>query len=292
MPLFQDFSGLWIPLITPFHDGPVDHPALTRLVEKLKGSGVKGFVACGSTGEAAALSGEEQLAVLRTVLQAAQGAPVLMGMSGYNLAEALAWTKGLNRYPIQGLLVPAPCYIRPSQSGLLQWFEAIASASEHALIIYDIPYRTGARLALETMLRLARHPHIKAVKDCGGDRGKTQALLAESTLQILAGEDAQIFELLALGGVGAIAASAHLATRHFVELFERLRKAELEPARQLWRCLRPWVDAAFAEPNPAAIKAMLAHQGLVRNELRAPMTPASAMLEEKLRGLGAQLSLL
>ncbi len=166
------FQGLWIPLVTPFHDGAVDHPALAKLTTRLATQGVAGLVACGSTGEAAALDEAEQLAVLETVLGAAQGLPVVMGLSGYHLGQTLEWVRTLAQYPVAGLLVPAPHYIRPSQEGLLHWFRTLADASTVPLIVYDIPYRTGASLTTETLLMLADHPRIRAIKDCGGNTGQ------------------------------------------------------------------------------------------------------------------------
>ncbi|HTH09397.1 MAG TPA: dihydrodipicolinate synthase family protein, partial [Acidovorax sp.] len=144
------FSGLWIPLVTPFRDGAIDHPALAKMTGTLAQQGVSGFVACGSTGEAAALDKAEQLAVLETVLGAAQGLPVVMGLSGYHLGQTVEWVQTLARYPLAGLLVPAPHYIRPGQDGLLHWFRTLADASQVPLVIYDIPYRTGATLTTET----------------------------------------------------------------------------------------------------------------------------------------------
>ncbi len=288
MPTSSHFSGLWIPLITPFSDGAVDHPALTRLVQHLRPTGIAGLVVCGSTGEAAALDKKEQLAVLDTVLQAADGLPVVMGLSGYHLPDTVAWVQTLASKPLAGLLVPPPHYIRPSQEGVLQWFTAIADASTVPLIVYDIPYRTGVTMALDTMRELARHPRIRAVKDCGGDAAKTQALMAEGQLQVLAGEDAQLFSTVALGGAGAIAACAHLHTRQFVRVLELIRAGDLAQARALWRPLPPMIAALFAEPNPGPLKAVLAHLGLIRNELRAPMTPATAAHVQKLIPLHAE----
>ncbi len=270
-----DFSGLWIPLITPFSQGAVDHPALARLVQRLRTTGIAGFVACGSTGEAAALDEAEQLAVLDTVLHAAEGLPTAMGLSGYHLPHTLAWVKTLESRPLAGLLVPAPHYIRPSQAGLLQWFHAIADASAVPVVVYDIPYRTGARIELDTLRQLGRHPGIQAIKDCGGDAAKTQALVADGQWQVLAGEDAQIFSTAALGGHGAIAASGHVHTERFVRVLALLRAGKLDEARLCWRPLLPLIEAMFAEPNPAPLKALLAQQGLIANELRAPMTLAT-----------------
>ena len=280
------FSGLWIPLVTPFQDdGAVDHPALAALTARLRAEGVAGFVACGSTGEAAALDKDEQVAVLETVLEAAQGLPVAMGLSGYHLGQVLAFVRALARYSLAGLLVPAPHYIRPSQQGLVQWFTAIADASSAPLIVYDIPYRTGATLAAETLLALAEHPRIQAVKDCGGDAAKTQALIADGRLAVLAGEDAQMFATLALGGTGAIAASAHWQAPRFMELLALLRAGDLPAARRVWQALQPWIAACFAEPNPAPLKALLAREGGMRNVLRAPMTAASPAMEARLAEL-------
>jgi 4-hydroxy-tetrahydrodipicolinate synthase len=279
------FNGLWIALVTPFKDGAVDHPALAALTARLRAEGVSGFVACGSTGEAAALDKAEQLQVLETTLEAARDLPVVMGVSGYHQGQVLDQVQALARYPLAGLLVSAPHYIRPSQDGLLHWFRAIADASTVPVVIYDIPYRTGATLTPETLLALAAHPRIHAIKDCGGSPAKTQALIADGRLQVLTGEDAQIFNTLALGGAGAISACAHWQTAQFVELVGLLRGGDLSQARRAWQALQPWVEACFAEPNPAPLKAMLAHAGEMRNELRAPMMVASQDLVQRLRAL-------
>ncbi|MGJ7484234.1 4-hydroxy-tetrahydrodipicolinate synthase [Variovorax sp. LT2P21] len=278
-----DFSGLWIPLITPFRDGAVDHLALRALVRRLASTGIAGFVVCGSTGEAAALEEAEQLAVLATVADAAPDLPRIMGISGSHLEKTLAWVRRLAAEPLTGLLVPAPSYIRPAQEGLLLWFRAIAEASPLPILIYDIPYRTGTTISMETLLALSAHPQIRAVKDCGGDPSKTHALIVDGRLQVLAGEDAQIFATLAEGGAGAIAASAHLHTEHFVRLLHLLAEGRLADARETWRSLRPLIALCFAEPNPAPVKAMLASGDALCDELRAPMTPASAALRERLR---------
>lgn len=285
------FTGLWIPLVTPFaDDGAVDHAALAALCRRLRGDGIAGFVACGSTGEAAALDGDEQLAVLDTVLAAAGGLPVVMGLSGYHLPKLLAQLEAVARRPVAGLLVPAPSYIRPSQAGLLQWFTALADASPVPLVLYDIPYRTGTTIARETLLALATHPRIRAIKDCGGDGLKTQALIADGRLQVLAGEDAQLFTTMALGGTGAIAASAHGQTRSFATVVRLLAEGRLAEARTQWLPLLPWIEGVFAEPNPGPLKALLARQGAMGPRLRAPMTPASEALADRLALLDAGLS--
>lgn len=290
LPAARPFSGLWIPLVTPFDAADrVDHGALAALVRNLRGRGIAGFVACGSTGEAAALSPEEQLAVLDTTLEAAQGLPVMMGVGGYRLGSALASLQAVCTRPVAGVLVAAPYYIRPSQDGLLLWFRTLADASRVPLVLYDIPYRTGASLSLATLLALAGHSRIQAIKDCGGDAAKTAALIADGRLAVLAGEDAQLFGAMAMGAHGAIAATAHLHTERFVQTVALLQDGALSAARQLWQPLLPWVQAMFDEPNPGPVKALLAASGQVQATLRAPMTAPSAALLQRLQQLQAPL---
>jgi 4-hydroxy-tetrahydrodipicolinate synthase len=276
------FSGIWVPLVTPFADGVIDFVALRRLAGHLLEGGVAGLVVCGSTGEAAALSKAEQLAVLDTLLEVVPGQQLVMGVAGNHLADVLAMQREVQRRPVAGLMVPAPYYIRPSQEGLLAWFRAIADAAEVPLIVYDIPYRTGARIDLGTLRELARHSRIVAIKDCGGNADTTQALIADGQLDVLAGEDAQLFATLCLGGSGAIAASAHIHPSVYVRLLEHIEAGELQAARAIFYRLLPLIRLMFAEANPAPVKSLLARQGLLADELRAPMQRSSAELVERL----------
>lgn len=291
----SDFSGIWIPLITPFADGAVDHAALRALVRRYADAGIAGLVALGTTGEPAALDAAEQDAVLATILDAAHvpadGAhagrtlPVLVGVSGNHTASMLERIEQLNPLPVAGVLIAAPYYIRPSQAGIVGHFTALADASDKPVVLYDIPYRTGVRLELDTLLALAAHPRIQAVKDCAGSFDTTLALIRDGRLQVLAGEDMAIFNTLCLGGSGAIAASAHVRPERFVALYRALVEGRLAEGRRIFHALAPLIHAAFAEPNPAPVKALLAAQGLIRDELRMPMTRASEALVERLIAL-------
>ncbi|MFL9941213.1 4-hydroxy-tetrahydrodipicolinate synthase [Paraburkholderia graminis] len=281
------FSGIWIPLITPFADGAVDHAALRALVRRYADAGVAGIVALGTTGEPAALDAAEQDAVLATILEAAQNAPlpVVVGVSGNNTASMRERIRQLNSLPIAGVLMAAPYYVRPSQAGIVSHFMALADASDKPVVLYDIPQRTGVRLELDTLLALAGHPRIQAVKDCAGSLDTTLALIRDGRLQVLAGEDLQMFNTLCMGGSGAIAASAHVRTERFVALYRALAAGALDEARRIFHTLVPLIHALFAEPNPAPVKASLALQGLIRDELRLPMTRASEILAQRLAAL-------
>ncbi|MFF7710239.1 4-hydroxy-tetrahydrodipicolinate synthase [Pseudomonas sp. NPDC007930] len=281
------FKGIWVPLVTPFRRGEIDFQALRALVEKLLAEEVQGLVVCGTTGEAAALSAEEQLHVLDAVLQWAPPARVVMGLAGNHLPGLLAFLQAIQQRPLAGLLVPAPYYIRPSQAALEGFFDSVASAARVPVILYDIPARTGARIDRETLLRIVRHPNIAAVKDCAGDLGTTLALIASGQVDVLAGEDLQIFNTLCLGGSGAISASAHIGAPLFNQLYRQTLAGELAAARRTFYRLLPWIEVAFREPNPAVVKAALSVQGVIGHELRLPMLGCS---EATLGGLPALLA--
>ncbi|OUL77157.1 4-hydroxy-tetrahydrodipicolinate synthase [Paraburkholderia hospita] len=282
-----NFSGIWIPLVTPFSaNGAVDHDALRRLIRLYADAGVAGVVALGTTGEPSSLEPAEQEAVLATTLDAAAGTlPVIVGVSGNNARAVRERVLRLNALPLAGVLISAPYYVRPSQAGIAAHFTMLADASEHPVVMYDIPARTGVRIELETLLSLAAHPRIQAIKDCAGSLDTTRALILDGRLQVLAGDDIRIFDTLCMGGSGAIAASAHVWPERFVALDRALKAGRLDEGRALFHSLVPLIGALTAESNPAPVKAALAVQGLMEGDLRAPMTQASEILRERLQQL-------
>jgi len=276
------FQGVWVPLVTPFSGGAVDGGALRRLVRHYAAAGVDGLVVCGSTGEAASLDDAEQLAVLDAVLAEAGSLPIVMGLAGNHQGHVLQRLSAFGTRPLAGILAPAPYYVRAGQEGAAAYFRCLADASRFPLVLYDIPYRTGTTLDTSTLLALAAHPNIAAIKDCGGSLEKTVALIADGRMNVLAGEDLQSLSVLCLGGTGMIAAAAHLRPDLFVAMHRAVRDQRLDEARALFHALAPVIQRVFAEPNPGPLKAQLARQGLLSNELRLPMLPASAALGERL----------
>ena len=282
------FSGVWIPIVTPLRAGRVDHDALAALVKRLAAAVLAGFVVCATTGEAPLLDDDERVAVLGTVA-ASTALPLVMGAAGTTAAEVLRRIDAAMRHAPAAFMVTPPPYLRPSQAALLAFFTAIADASPAPLVVYDIPARTGVRLELDTLLALAAHPRIVALKDCGGRVGQTEALIADGRLQVLCGNDDEWFSTRCLGGAGAIAASAHVRTDLFVAFDRALARGDLVAGRALWRALKPLTLALFEEPSPGPLKALLAAQGECANELRAPLTAATAGLAGRLAALVAQL---
>jgi 4-hydroxy-tetrahydrodipicolinate synthase len=277
----SDFSGLWIPLITPMRDGAVDHAALAALVKRLTPTGIAGFVVGATTGEAPLLSDDERQAVLATVARSTT-LRLVVGVSDTTAAGVLRRMQGAIAFRPAAFLVAAPGYVRPSQTALQAHFAKIADAAPAPLMLYDVPARTGVQLELETLRDLSHHPRILALKDCGSRAHNTEALIAEGRLQVLCGNDAEWFASRCLGGSGAVAASAHVRTDLFVAFDDALAAGQLRPARALWRHLAPLTRALFDEPNPAPVKALLAAAGDCVDELREPLTRASPTLRARL----------
>lgn len=292
------FSGLWIPLVTPFIDNRLDLDAVQSLVESFARAGCAGVVVCGTTGEPNMLSRQEKDQLLRAVLEAAQAAGtrlgtqlgVVMGATGCDTQAVAEEVRHLSHRfgdtPLQFLLVGAPYYVRPSQEGIRQHFLTVAAQTDRPLVLYNIPYRAGVAIELDTLRRLAEHPQFTAIKESGGGHIEATAdLLLHTPLAVLSGDDSMILVTACLGGHGAIAAAAHVRPDLFLRVLRHVAHGELQAARELFGQLRPLIQALFSEPNPGPLKAALALQGRLRDGLRLPMTPASAACRARLHPL-------
>jgi 4-hydroxy-tetrahydrodipicolinate synthase len=280
------WTGIWLALITPFRNGEVDLAAAPKLVSHYLNAGIHGLVVCGTTGESATLSTEEQLQWLDAVLDAVDGrCPVVMGVGGNDTAASLRSLPALNARPLAGLLVTTPYYTRPSQEGIRMHIGAIADATSHDIILYNIPYRTGVNIDLATVQALTAHANVVAIKESAGNINQLMDLISQTRLQVLSGEDHLVYTSLSLGGHGTIAAAAHLHPELFVAMYEATQQGEWQRARELHYQLLPLVRTLFAEPNPAVIKTALAQQGLIADELRLPMLPATEKAREAIRNV-------
>ncbi|NGY05763.1 dihydrodipicolinate synthase family protein [Solimonas terrae] len=285
----ENFTGIWVPLVTPFREGgAIDHAALHALARHLAPH-VAGFAVCGSTGEAHALDDEEQLAVLDTVGAAVPDSRIVFGLGGPNRAHLHAQIAALRTRRLAGLLVAPPYYVRPSQPAIVDYFLDLADASPWPLIVYNIPYRAGVAMTLATFEAIASHPNIRAVKDCGGDPALTLDLITRTPLTVLAGEDGNILTTLALGGGGAIAASAHVYAERYAAMLEAVTSGHLDDARGIFHGLWPLMRTLYEEPNPAGVKAALALQGHIDRRCRAPMQAASDALTARIGMLMAAM---
>lgn len=283
------FEGIWVPIATPFCGDEVDHTALAQLARHLADEGVAGLVAGATTGEGALLRPGEQEAMFATLRAAVPRLPVVLGVSQAATHAAVLQARNLAALRPDGLLVTAPTYVRPTQEGVRRHFEAVAEAADLPLLIYNIPYRSGVNVELETLQLLARDRRIVGIKECGGSVERLLRLVHETPLRVLSGDDSQNFAALCLGAHGTIAASAHILPAWHVRLRRLVLDGQLAQARQIAVALAPLIRALFAEPNPAPLKALLAHQRRCAADLRLPFVPVSAALQARLQAEWAAL---
>jgi len=280
------FSGVWLPIVTPFRDGEVDHASYDRLVEHYVRAGVAGLIPLGTTGESPTIDeAETEALIARTVDAVAGRVPIVVGLGGNDTRRVVERVKRLARHAVQGILSVCPYYSRPGQDGLREHFTRIAEATALPVLIYNIPYRTGVNLANETLLALAEVPGIAGVKDSSGNLAQSLELLRQRPegFAVLTGDDANFYITLAHGGDGGILASAHLDTAGFLEVYARMVANDHRGARAVWARLEPLIGRLFREPNPMPIKHALWRQGLIHSpECRLPLTRVSAALGREL----------
>jgi 4-hydroxy-tetrahydrodipicolinate synthase len=282
----KKISGLWLPLITPFRDGAVDLASYERLVEHYIAKGVDGLFPLGTTGESPALDDDESELLIERTLAVANGrVPVFAGVGGNATRKVEKTLKRLERLAFEGIVSVCPYYNRPSQDGLIAHFRGVAAATDRAVVIYNIPYRTSVNLLNDSLLELAQVPNIVGVKDSSGSIAQSLELLAArpANFSVLTGEDALTFTMMANGADGGILAASHLLTGRFVEVVRCFEADDLPGARAAWAPLASLVPLLFGEANPMPIKYCLWRQGLIASpECRLPLTKISDGLARRL----------
>lgn len=281
----QSFEGIWCPIVTPFCGDTIDHASLARLSRHLAAQGISGFIAGATTGEGALLRSGEQEAIFTTLREAVPSLPIVLGASQSCTEAAVEQARCLAALRPDGLLVTPPPYVRPSQDGVRRHFESVVEAADLPILIYNIPYRTGVNVELETVQSLARDPRVVGIKECGGSNERLLRLVHETPLRVLSGDDNQNFVALCLGAHGTIAASAHILPQWHVRIRDLILEGELATARRMAVALQPLIRDLFSEPNPAPLKALLSIQGWCSDTVRLPFVVAGAELREKLRDL-------
>ena len=283
MPGQRTLQGVFVPLVTPFDEaGRVDVGCVERLATEVLDAGAAGIVALGTTGEASALDDSERGQVVTACAQVCgdRNAPLIVGAGTNDTRTTIERHERLADVPgVVASLAVVPYYVRPSEAGIVAHFTAVAERSPVPLVLYNVPYRTGRGLRVDSLLRLAAHPNVRGVKQAvGGIDAETLRLLAEAppSWAVLGGDDAYVLPMVLMGGAGAIAAAAHVRTADFVRMIDDGLSGRVGDARALAKALLPVVLALFAEPNPAVIKGVLHAQGRIPSpHVRMPLTGAS-----------------
>ena len=280
-------QGSMVALVTPFDDaGQVDYAALERLVEFHIEAGTHAIVAVGTTGESATLTHQEHNDVIARVVKTVDGrVPVIAGTGSNSTAEAIESTLEAEKAGADFSLSVVPYYNKPCQRGLYAHFKALAENTSLPILLYNVPGRTGADMADDTTLALARDfENIVGIKDATGDLTRGQYLLDNrpEDFLVISGDDATALELTLMGGQGDIRVTANVAPAAMAEAFELALAGQAEDARAIYQRLMGLHTDLFVESSPSPSKYCLAKMGMLGENLRLPLVPTAPQHHAKL----------
>jgi 4-hydroxy-tetrahydrodipicolinate synthase len=281
------FGSIVTAMVTPFRDDhAIDVDGAQRLSSWLVDNGSDAIVVAGSTGESPTLTHREKSELFRAVGEAISGrAKLICGAGTYSTAETLELTQAAENAGADGLLVVTPYYNKPPQRGLIAHFERVAGATDLPIIAYNIPGRTATRIEHDTLLRLAEHPNIVAVKDSTGDFQGISKLIAEAPdgFEVYSGDDWATFGYVCLGAVGVVSVASHLVGPQIRQMIELIETGDVPAARKIHEELSPLFNALFVTSNPIPLKAALQMVGRQAGEPRLPLVPATAEERDRVR---------
>jgi 4-hydroxy-tetrahydrodipicolinate synthase len=272
------FGRVLTAMVTPFTaDGALDVDGAQRLATTLVDTGNDGLVISGTTGESPTTTDAEKETLLRAAVEAVgDRAHVVAGVGTNDTAHTIELARQAEKAGATGLLLVTPYYNKPPQAGLLSHFAAAADATDLPTMLYDIPGRTGMAIRTETMLRLAEHPRIVAVKDAKGDLAATTQVLAQTDLAYYSGEDALNLPLLAIGAVGIVSVVGHLFTPQYAAMINAVQRGDLGEAQRINAALVPAVIGIMTRTQGVIlVKAALTLQGLPGGPVRSPLVDAT-----------------
>ncbi|MEU3455418.1 4-hydroxy-tetrahydrodipicolinate synthase [Micromonospora sp. NPDC006766] len=275
----RPFGRLITAMVTPFTtDGSVDLDGAGRLARHLVDEqGNDALVLNGTTGESPTTTDAEKEALIRAVVEAVgDRARIIAGVGTNDTRHTIELAAQAEKAGAHGLLVVTPYYNKPPQSGLLRHFTAVADATGLPIMLYDIPHRSGTAIATDTLLRLAEHGRIVAVKDAKGDLTATSEVLTRSDLAYYSGEDSLTLPALAVGAVGVVGTSTHFTGAPTKQLIEAYEAGDVRTALALHRRLLPLYTGIFRTQGVILVKAGLAAKGLPAGPVRPPLVDATA----------------
>jgi 4-hydroxy-tetrahydrodipicolinate synthase len=281
------FTGTYTAIVTPFHGGKLDEPALERLIKfQIKG-GVDGIVPVGTTGESPTVSYEEHIDIIvRSVKYAGGKVKVLAGTGGNSTKEAIYLTQEAEKAGADGSLQVAPYYNKPTQEGLYQHFKAIAKATRLPIVLYSIPGRCGIEIAVDTVKRLAHDcKNIVGIKEAGGSCDRVSLLRATlgPKFDILCGDDSLTVPFMSVGAGGVISVASNLIPREVTQMVNAFARGDARKAAALHAKYYSLFKDLFIETNPIPVKAALAMMKLIDEEYRLPLVSLNPKNWETLR---------
>lgn len=271
------FKGAGVAIITPFHeDGSVNYEVFAQQIDYQIENGTDAIIVCGTTGEAATLSHEEHLDVIRYCVKHVAGRIPVVAGTGSNCTETAVYlSTEAEKAGVDGLLVVTPYYNKATQKGLYNHFKAVADSVSLPIILYNVPSRTGLNIAPDTLIKLCRDvKNIVGVKEASGNISQVAKIMsmADGCVDLYSGNDDQIVPLLSLGGIGVISVLSNVAPRQTHDICQKFFDGDVAGSCKLQLEALPLVDALFCEVNPIPVKTAVNLQGREAGPMRMPLS--------------------
>ena len=267
------FTGAGVAIVTPFHnDGSINYSKLEQLIEEQIESGTDAIVICGTTGESAAMSGEEHMDCIRFAIDRVNHrVPVIAGTGSNDTAYATEMSIDAEKAGADGLLLVTPYYNKTSQKGMIAHFKHTADAVNIPIILYNVPSRTGCKIDIDTYRELSKHKNIAAAKEASGDLSIAARLAAETDLDIYSGNDDQVVPIMSLGGKGVISVASNIIPSEMHRMCEFALKGDFAGARELQLKYLELINALFCDVNPIPVKEAMNLLGKDVGSCRLPL---------------------
>ncbi|MDI2099721.1 4-hydroxy-tetrahydrodipicolinate synthase [Ruicaihuangia caeni] len=288
------FGQVLVALVTPMTaDGEVDWNDVEKLMNDVIEQGADGIVVTGTTGETSTLTDAEKLRLVEVGKSVAGGrAKIITGGGSNETAHAIELYRASEKAGADGVMIVTPYYNKPTQAGILTHFRLIADSTDLPVILYDIPGRTGVPIKYETILRIAKHPNVLAIKDAKGDFSEVSRVLNQTDLMYFSGDDANVLPHLAIGATGLIGVTANIAARPYRHIVDAVNAGDLRTATAAHKALEPLVRATMTHvPGTVAAKYILHGLGRistprVRLPLVGPEEWEATLIEDDLTLVG------
>ena len=288
------FKGVGTALITPFKNGEIDFDALNDLVEAQLAGGVNALIAAGTTGEPATMDWDENIAVIRAVVEKVHGrVPVIAGTGSNCTREAIEAAKRAKEIGADAQLCVTPYYNKTSQAGLIAHYTALADSNTLPVIVYNVPSRTGLNILPETLAKIAKHPNVIAVKEANADMAQAleKVRLCGEDVAFYSGNDELAWPCMACGFAGVISVVSNMLPRDMADLTAAALRGDMAEATRRQLALEPLIAALFSETSPIPVKAAMAMMGMCQEELRLPLVPMQDATRAKLRAVMADMGI-
>jgi len=271
------FGQVLTAMVTPFNQqDEIDFIATKALINHLIANGTDGLVVAGTTGESPTLDTQEKIKLIKFVVEVVNGrVPVLAGTGSNDTRASVNLTKRVEETGVDGIMLVTPYYNKPSQEGLYQHFKTIAEATSLPVMLYNIPGRSVVNMTVDTIVRLSAIDNIVSIKEASGDLNHMTQIISQtpSNFSLYSGDDGLTLPVLAIGGAGVISVSSHIIGNEMQEMIKHFKTGNLDVAASMHRTLLPIMEALFAAPNPAPVKAALNMRGIDVGGVRLPIIP-------------------